>query len=201
MKSDIMYIDGNPDSTEKALDYIEKLAGFFGFDNKDAAFARLLAEEGISAFSSIIGINKGSLWVETKDKDFEIHLKGNAALKHEERDNIISLSKNKKNTPKKGIIGKIANLIDFIASDAIAGEDPFMIYNMYPEVGSYYMDMVCPDMVSWSMMEQQKNENKEKKEEDELAGIERSIIEKFADDIIVTIVLKNIELIIKKTLK
>lgn len=197
MKCDIIKLDGDSSNKEKALDHVEESAISFGFDDRDAAFSRLLAEEGISAFSSVIGANEVSVWVETKEKDFEIHLKGDAAISCEDREELISLSKNKANTPKKGILGKIASLIDYIASDRTMGEDPFYIYSMYPEIGAHSIDMICPDMISWSMQKEQKK--KEKK--CGITDIEKSIIERFADDIIVSIALKDIELIIKKTKK
>jgi len=57
--------------------------------------------------------------------------------------------------------------------------------------------MASPDMIYWSL---QKNKRVEE-EKGEGVDIERSIIEKFADDIVVSIALKNIEIIIKKTKK
>ncbi|HOX65527.1 MAG TPA: hypothetical protein PLB79_06910, partial [Thermotogota bacterium] len=125
MKSDIFQLDGSALLTEQALDKVEKLAIYFGFDDKDVAFSRLLAEEGINALESLLGINKGSLWVETTDKDFEVHLKANAQLSTDQREELIDLSKAKRNTPKKGILGRISRLVDFIATDMVVGENPF----------------------------------------------------------------------------
>lgn len=197
MKSDIMKLDGNLASTEDTLDEVEKLASFFGFDTRDSAFARLLAEEGINAFSTLIGINHGSLWVETVEKNFEIHLTVNAQLNSDNRENLINLSKSKKNTPRKGIIGKIASFIDYVASDMAIGENPFVFSDMADEMVSYAGMMASPDMVFWSLQKEQKKIA----EKNELTDIERSIIERFADDIFVSIALKNIELTIKKTKK
>ncbi len=197
MKADAIHLNGDLSTEQQALDHVEMLAQSFGFEKKDSASARLLAEEAISAFSVIIGVNCGELWVETNENDFEIHLKASAELTREERENLIELSSEKKNTPKKGIIGKLASLIDYLASDTAIGEDPFMIMSMYPEVGTYNISMVPPDIACWSMQ----SEEKEKKEKNMLSDIEKTLIEGFADDIIVSIAFKNIELIIKKTKK
>ncbi len=197
MKSDIFKLDGSAALTEQALDKVEMLAAYFGFDEKDVAFSRLLAEEAINAFASLLGINTGLLWVETTDTDFGVHLKTNAQLSTDQREELIDLSKAKKNTAKKGILGKISRLVDYMATDMVVGENPFIFSNMADEMLSYSAIMASPDMIYWSL---QKNKRVEE-EKDEGADIERSIIEKFADDIVVSIALKNIEIAIKKSKK
>ena len=197
MNSDIFQLDGSALLTEQALDKVEKLAIYFGFDDKDVAFSRLLAEEGINALESLLGINKGSLWVETTDKDFEVHLKANAQLSTDQREELIDLSKAKRNTPKKGILGRISRLVDFIATDMVVGENPFIFSNMADEMLSYSAIMASPDMIYWSLQKTKRIEE----EKGEGADIERSIIEKFADDIVVSIALKSIEITIKKSKK
>ena len=105
----------------------------------------------------------------------------------------MDLSKAKKITPKKGILGKISQFINFVATDMAAGDNPFMFTNSSDEMISYTAMMVSSDVAYWSMKKQE--------EKSEIADIERSIIERFADDIVVTVSLKNIELIIKKSKK
>jgi hypothetical protein len=197
MKSDSFKLDGTLPATEVALDKVEMLAEYFGFDPKDVAFCRLLAEEAINSFASLLGINTGTLWVETTEKDFEVHLKTNAQLSTDKREELIDLSKSKKNTAKKGIIGKISRLVDYIATDMVVGENPFIFSNMADEMLSYSAIMASPDIIYWSL---QKDKAK-LEQKDEGSDIERSIIERFADDIVVSIALKNIEIVIKKTKK
>ena len=199
MKKDYLKLDGSIATEEKALDGVEQGAVSFGFDEKDAAFARLLAEEAINAFSSLIGVNSGTLWVEEKDNDFEIHLEASADIDSEERKRLIELSKNKKNTARKGIMAKISSFIDYIASDSVVGENPFIFYEMSNDMVIYSSVITPTGKAAWSM----KDEDKEKVEEKDevLTDIEKSIIEKFADDIIVSIALKKIELTIKKSKK
>jgi len=195
MKKEGMKLDGSLEAEEKALDQIEMSAISFGFDEKDGAFARLLAEESINAFSSLIGINQGLMWIEEKENDFEIHLEANADIGSEERKRLIELSKNKKNTARKGILGKISSFIDYIASDSAIGDNPFIFYEMSNDMVIYSSIVNPSGKAAWS----KKDEDGEKDET--LTDIEKSIIEKFADDIIVSIALKKIELIIKKTKK
>ncbi|HPE41495.1 MAG TPA: hypothetical protein PKZ34_00265 [Thermotogota bacterium] len=102
MKSDIFKLDGSAPLTEHALDKVEMLAAYFGFDEKDVAFSRLLAEEAINAFASLLGINTGLLWVETTDRDFEVHLKTSAQLSTDKREELIDLSKAKRIRLRKG---------------------------------------------------------------------------------------------------
>jgi len=199
MKKEALKLDGSLATEEKALEGVEQGAISFGFDEKDAAFARLLAEEAIAAFSSLIGVKSGYIWVEEKVKDFEIHLDGNADLGSEERNKLIELSKNKKNTARKGILGKISSFIDYIASDSVVGENPFIFYEMSNDMVIYSSVITPSGKAAWTMKD---DEKKNVEENDEvLKDIEKSIIEKFADDIIVSIALKKIELIIKKSKK
>lgn len=193
MKSDVFKLDGTIEATENALDKVESFGGYFGFDVKDSAFSRLLAEEGINSLSTLLGVNEGTLWVETIDKDFEIHIKTSTQLSPDKRDSLIDLSKAKKFTPKKGILGKISQFINFVATDMASGDNPFMFTNSSDEMISYTAMMVSSDVAYWSM--------KKEEEKSEMADVERSIIERFADDIVVSVALKNIEIIIKKTKK
>lgn len=199
MKKEGMRLDGGLASEEKALDHIETRAITFGFDEKDGAFARLLAEEAVNAFSSLIGINQGLIWIEEKDNDFEIHLEANADIDSEERNRLIELSKNKKNTARKGILGKISSFIDYIASDSAVGDNPFIFYEMSSDMIVYSSVVTPAGKPAWSKKDEEAAKVEEK--EEALMDIEKSIIEKFADDIIVSIALKKIELIIKKSKK
>ncbi|MFP4462101.1 MAG: hypothetical protein ACLFQE_07875 [Thermotogota bacterium] len=198
MKKDVLKLDGSAATEEKALDGVEQRALSFGFDEKDAAFARLLAEEAINAFSLLIGVKSGYMWIEEKENDFEIHLEGNADLGSQERNRLIELSKNKKNTARKGILGKISSFIDYIASDSVVGENPFIFYEMSNDMVIYSSVITPSGKAAWTMQDDEKVPEENDKA---LKDIEKSIIEKFADDIIVSIALKKIELIIKKTKK
>lgn len=197
MKSDIIRLDKSSSSAEKALDHIEKLADSFGFDSRDAAIARLLAEEAISSFSNIIGLSSALIWVETLGNNFEIHLKTNANLSTKEREDLIELSKSKKNTPKKGLIGKLASFIDYIASDKAVGEDCFMFYNMCPEMGVYTVDITQSHKAKWSYQNDKKNFHKKI----DFPDIEKTLLERYSDDIIISIAIKDIELTIVKARK
>lgn len=193
MKSDILKLDGTIESNEKAFDKVEALAGYFGFDLRDILIVRLLAEEGTKAISNILQFNNGQLWVDTDDKDFDIHIKVNTFLKENQKKEIIAMSKDKINTPQKGILGRISMIMDDIFWGAgIQANACYygLSHDVIPSGYTYY----------WSMSESWNSGKKEDKPiKDEFEGIEQSIIEKFANDIIVTVLTNNAELIIKKS--
>lgn len=199
MKSDIFKLDGTIELNEKALDRVEALANYHEFDARDVLIVRLLAEEGIKAVSNILKLNNGELWVETNDKDFDIHIKVKTIIYNKQKQDIIEISKGKVNTPKKGILGKISMMMDSIIYVEGLNDVVFNMDNMgnMSNIGSigkngqyeYY----------WAMSKAAELDSESEEENDELAGIEQTIIEKFATDIIVTVLTDNAELVIKKS--
>lgn len=196
MKSDIFKLDGTIELNEKALDKVEALGSYHGFDPRDVLIVRLLAEEGIKAFSNILKLNKGEFWVETNDKDFDIHIKVNTIIYNKQKQDIIEMSKNKTNTPRKGILGKISMIMDSIIYVEGMDNVVFSMSNMGSMGGIGQGDQYP---YYWAMSQAVDVDSKPEDEEDELAGIEQTIIEKFATDIIVTVLTDNAELVIKKS--
>ena len=121
------------------------------------------------------------------------------------RDELISVSKSGKNAAAKGIMGKIravAETMLLAASDPTlqalpAGE--FYDYHGY-NMGFGYIDPTIAVetgyIYSWSLFNY-KTAVEEKK--DEYAELERSIVAKLADDIIVGVRGKNVEIVVKKS--
>ncbi|ATW25802.1 hypothetical protein [Candidatus Formimonas warabiya] len=189
MKSDVLKLDGTIELNEKAFVKVEALANYYGFDSRDVLIVRLLAEEGTKAISNILRFNNGELWVETSDKDFDIHIKVNTFLEENQKKDFIAMSKDKTNTPKKGILGRISMIMDEIFFGA-GMQATGCCYDLSCSVIPYY----------WSMSESWNSDKKEDKSiKDEFEGIEQSIIEKFATDINVTVLTNNAELVIKKS--
>lgn len=196
MKSDIFKIDDTIELNEKVLDKMEALANYHGFDARDVLIVRLLAEEGIRAVSNILEFNDGELWIETKDNDFDIYIKVNTFLEENQKKDIIELSKSKINTPRKGILGKISMIMDEIF---LGGNINVGYYNLSSS-GINAIFIGSESGYFWAMNEidiPEKKNNMHKK--DDLYGIEQTIIEKFATNIIVTALTTSAELVIKKS--
>lgn len=177
-------------STGKVLDEVEKTALYCGLDNKGISTARLLAEEMISMTKGILEKCAGTMWVDTTNETFEIHLIAKAGIDYNAKEEFIAASKAKKNTAPKGLFGKIGFVFEGLVLGATF--DP----NVYPDL-AYGFSSATNEMAMWSMSTYYATAPKETQNND--VDIERTIIEKFADDVIVTVKSNWVEMtVIKK---
>ena len=122
------------------------------------------------------------------------------------RDELISVSKSGKNAAAKGVMGKIRAVAETMLLAAfdpdlapIPADGEFYDYHGY-NMGFGY---IAPEMeaelgciYTWSLFNY-KTAVEDK--EDEYAELERSIVAKLADDIIVRVRGKNVEIVVKKS--
>ena len=206
MKSNICKLNEDLTCLKEVLSEVEKVTAYNGLEDKKALRVRLLAEELCGMLSGLIENFSGKFWAENDGDDYELH----AELKADDmnldlRDELISVSKSGKNAAAKGIMGKIravAETMLLVASDPAlqslpAGE--FYDYHGY-NIGFGYIDptfaVETGYTYSWSLFNY-KTAVEEK--EDEYAELERSIVAKLADDIIVGVRGKNVEIVVKKS--
>jgi hypothetical protein len=165
-----------------------------------------LAEELCGMLSGLIENFSGKFWAENEGSDYELHVELKADdMSFDLRDELISVSKSGKNAAAKGVMGKIravAETMLLAASDSsidlpAGGFYDYHGYNM----GFGYIDpaISCETgyMYSWSLCNYKTAV--EEKEEDAYAELERSIVAKLADDIIVGVRGKKVEIIVKKS--
>ena len=132
----------------------------------------------------------GTMWVETKNDAFEIHMIAKAVIDFNAKDEFISASTLKKNTAPKGLLGKIGFVFESLVVGATV--DPVA----YPDL-AYGFSAGASEMSMWSMSTYYASAPKQS--ESENVDLEKSIIEKFADDVIVTVKSSWVEMtIIKK---
>ncbi|MBQ5986918.1 MAG: hypothetical protein IJL59_06600, partial [Clostridia bacterium] len=74
MKTDVILIDGSEESFAQALRQTEAVARYRDLTKKQAMRLQLLAEEMTGMLRSIVGEAKADFWIESKGKDFELHL-------------------------------------------------------------------------------------------------------------------------------
>ncbi len=206
MKSNICNLNEDLTCLEAVLSEVEKVTAYNALENKKALRLRLLAEELCGMLPGLIENFSGCFWAENEGAHYELHVEHKADdMSMDVSDELISVSKSGKNAAAKGIMGKIravAETMLLAASDSTlqtlpAGE--FYDYHGY-NMGFGYIDpaiayetgYVC----SWSLFSY-KTAVEEK--EDEYAELERSIVAKLADDIIVGVRGKNVEIVVKKS--
>ena len=207
MKSNICKLNKDLTCLEAVLAEVEKVTTYNALEDKKALRLRLLAEELCGMLPGLIENFSGEFWAENEGDNYELHVELKADDKSIDlRDELISVSKSGKNAAAKGIMGKIravAETMLLAASDPdlapMAAPGEFYDYHGY-NMGFGY---IAPEMeaelgciYTWSLFNY-KTAVEDK--EDEYAELERSIVAKLADDIIVGVRGKNVEIVVKKS--
>lgn len=196
MKSNICEIKKDGTGLSDILDEVEKVSKYNGLDKKQSLRLRLLSEELNGMLSELVKSFEGIFWVENQGMQYELHVTLKAdKMSAKVRDELISVSKSRKNAAAIGIMGKIRAAAEemFLYSENDIGVvfpfDGFITGDLGLNFDYSYM---------WTLDQYREEiQNGQKKEEwDEL---ERSIVAKLADDVIVGIRGRNIDIIIKKT--
>ena len=206
MKSNICKLNEDLTCIEVVLSEVEKVTTYNGLEDKKALRLRLLAEELCGMLPGLVENFSGEFWTENDGDAYELHVELKADdMSIDLRDELISVSKSGKNAAAKGVMGKIRAVAETML---LAAFDPtlqslptgeFYDYHGY-NMGFGYIDSAIAVetgyVYSWSLFNY-KTAVEEKK--DEYAELERSIVAKLADDIIVGVRGKNVEIVVKKS--
>ena len=206
MKSNICKLNKDLTCLKAVLSEVEKVTTYNALEDKKALRLRLLAEELCGMLPGLIENFSGEFWTENEGETYELHVELKADdMSIDLRDELISVSKSGKNAAAKGVMGKIravAETMLLAASDPAQETLPvgeFYDYHGY-NMGFGYIDPTITVetgyIYSWSLYNY-KAAVEEK--EDEYAELERSIVAKLADDIIVGVRGKNVEIVVKKS--
>lgn len=207
MKSNICKLNEDLTCLKAVLAEVEKVTTYNGLEDKKALRLRLLAEELCGMLPGLIENFSGEFWAENDDDNYKLHVRLKADdMNLDLRDELISVSKSGKNAAAKGIMGKIRAVTETML---LAASDPsvqmvlpaneFYDYHGY-NMGFGYIDPTISVetgyVYSWSLFNYK---TAVEKKEDEYAELERSIVAKLADDIIVGVRGKNVEIVVKKS--
>ena len=205
MKSNICKLNEDLTCLEAVLTEVEKVTTYNGLENKKALRLRLLAEELCGMLPGLIENFSGEFWAENDGDDYELHVELKADdMNIDLRDELISVSKSGKNAAAKGVMGKIRAVAETML---LAAADPtlsvpcgeFYDYHGY-NMGFGYIDPAIAVetgyIYSWSLFNYK---TAVEKKEDEYSELERSIVAKLADDIIVGVRGKNVVIVVEKS--
>ncbi|MBE7019219.1 MAG: hypothetical protein E7413_05030 [Ruminococcaceae bacterium] len=204
MKSNICKLNEDLTCLEAVLAEVEKVTKYNALEGKKALRLRLLTEELCGMLPGLTQNFDGEFWTENDGNHYELHVKlqaedMNLALREE----LLAVSKSKKNAAAKGVMGKIRAVAETML---LAASDPALqalpvgdLYDYHGyNMGFGYIDPTIAyetDFAySWSLFAYKKAV--EEKAEDAFAELERSIVAKLADDIIVGVRGKNVEIIV-----
>lgn len=201
MKSDICTLpEGTKDldSLSAILSEVEKTAEYVELDKKQAARLRLLAEELVEMLPSVLSYASGKFWVESQGKSFELHtsLMPNELMTSERREQLLSLSTSGENAAVKGIMSKIFLAVELMAVnyEAVANMTPASTYEFY-HAGITTIQPFVDN--AWSLETYRRQAEKQQGEAwDEL---EKSIVANIADDVVVGVTGRSVEIVVKKS--
>ena len=208
MKSNICELNKDLTCLKTVLDEVEKVAEYNGLEAKKALRLRLLAEELCGMLTGLVENFSGEFWTENNGENYELHVELKAEdMTIELRDELISVSKSGKNAAAKGVMGKIRAVAETML---LAAFDPTLppplpageFYDGHGfNMGFGYIDPAIAVetgyVYSWSLYSYKAAV--EENEEDAYAELERSIVAKLADDIIVGVRGNNVEIVVKKS--
>ena len=191
MKSHVHKIKKGTEVLDEIFVESEKVAKYNELNHKQALQLRLLCEELVNMLPSIVSNFSGDFWIETKGDDYELCVSVSVDdMDAETRDRLVKVSKNNKNASVVGITGKIRAVFDYMA---MGSNDP-----MISPAGRYGFGTSIDFSQIWSLQQYRNGLQKGEKESKEWDEFEKSIIAKIADDVIVGVQGKNVNMIIKK---
>ncbi len=205
MISDKFMVNSDAGRMAAARYVAENFAWKLQLDRRNTLRLSLLVEETLGMVKAMVEDFYGQLWFEGEGSRCEIHLQATTDMNASRKQELLSVSSSGKNTSTKGFM---AMLGEFIA-DAVHGVGRTM--DAYGQetlrYGIVHMDgmgMTYPDgmMPLWTLqtyrccLEEQRGEDSEAEQAwDEL---EKSIVARLADDILVGVKGDRIELVIVK---
>ena len=205
MKSNICKLTKDSSCLKAVLAEVEKVTAYNGLEDKNALRLRLLAEELCGMLPGLTQNFSGVFWAENEADDYEFHVELKADdMTIELKDELISVSKSGKNAAAKGVMGKIRAVAETMLLAAFDPElsvpaDEFYDYSGF-NMGFGYIDPVVYEtgyLYSWSLCNYKTIV--EEKKSDAYSELERSIVAKLADDIIVGVRSNNVEIVVKKS--
>ena len=194
MKSNVCKIENGTNDLKAILKESNKVAVFNNFNKKQTLQLSLICEELDGMLPYLVEDFSGDFWIEYEDGVCKVNASINIpdfnSIKKEE---LIAISKNKKNAAAVGIVGKIRNLLeDFFLSN---GDVDYVPLSSVHPLSVGYCETVDYSYL-WTLNQYRMTIEEEKKEDwDEL---EKSIIANLADDVIVGVKGKKANIVIVK---
>ena len=197
MQSNTFKIRKDRDSMYEILKEVEKCAEYTGMDKKDYLQLRLLAEELVSMLPGLLEYYEGEFWISNRGKRYALNVSVQIPFSSQEiREHLMELSKSGKNALAVGITGKIRCAVEAMIADVLAVDFEMTQYGGYGFYGALPMSTYYTQAWSLNNYTEYLYQNDEKEDKDEL---EKSIIAKLSDDVIVGLKGKHVEIVIKKS--
>lgn len=199
MKSNVCRIDNGSKDLEAILKESEKVAVYNEFTKKQTLQLRLLCEEIDGMLPNIVDEFEGDLWIEVEDGVCKVHISiALAEITSSRKKELIDVAKNKKNAAVGGIGGRIRAAVE----DYFLKDEKVPVYDM----SSSFYGMATSGCIGvdysylWTL-NQYKTSVKDNAQAEDWDELEKSIIASIADDVIVSVKGKKVEIVIIKEFK
>ena len=201
METNRIIIKNNGTGRDRLFEELEKFATYQELSYKETLRLRLLAEELLGMVEEIVGDFGAYFWIEGEDKDVSLHLETYVEMDIAKREELLSVASSGKNMAARGVMGKLLetyllNYDEVSRYAADSGMNPFA----YDDYGMMNAGMDWSTNY-WSLdryrsdVEEHRSETEGARAWDEL---EKSIVAKLADDVLVGIRSDKVKMIIKK---
>ena len=196
MKSNVCKIDNGIKDLEAIFKESERVAEYNGLTHKQSLQLRLLCEEIDGMLPYIIEDFEGNLWIECEGGVCKINVSIKIPdIDTAKKEDLMAISKDKKNAAAVGIVGKIRNAIEnfFLDENCMNAFDS--------SAASFHLSTGYSEGVDYSYLwslDQYRNLIKPETEAEAWDELEKSVIASVADDIIVGVKGKQADIIIVK---
>ncbi len=197
MRTDIIEVSSWDDRIGTVLSHVEKMAVYKELPPKQTMHLRLLAEEMMSMMRSITRGMHGEFWIEDEDQVYELHLRVRTVMDSEKREQLLSAASSGKNESARGLMGRLRDFFDRGAdADVNAYTSPLMLGGMYEDSSTPALNW------DWSLeryVEAYRNDHHVTEEQKEAWDeLEKSVVARVADDVLVSIRGGTVEMVIVK---
>jgi len=197
MKSNVCTFSTDKSFDKEMISEINKVAEYEDLDPKSTLRLTLMAEELIGMLPNLSEGFDGSFYVESKGSAYELHADFTMDDRSLASDEVImALSNSGKNAATKGVIGKIRGFIDKVTlPEGGAFFRDYAIFSGMVEYESGYAH--CWSLNQYAMNVKAAEASSEK--DDAWDELEKSVIKKLADDVVVGIRGNRVEITVKKS--
>ena len=192
MKSNVCKIEKGNNGLEAIFKESEKVAKYNNLTHKQTLQLRLLCEEIDGMLPNIIDDFEGCLWIDFEDGICKVNVSIQMPkFEVEKKEELINIAKNKRNASAVGVLGKIRSMVENVFLD----ENVLRGYAISSGSFNVYGGM---DYSSYWSLAQHKEIVKKENNEEAWDELEKSVISSVADDVIVGVQGKNVDIIIVK---
>lgn len=191
MTSSTCNLDGSAAATAAALIEAENFARRCGLGQKRLLHLRLLAEELLGMAGNVVDVKQGVFWIEREGMTYRFCLNAYVQTGKSAKKQLLGASSSGENTYYQGVTGKIRQAVDWLSQGDInsIGAPRGVAGGLLPSAQE----------IEWSLKCYRESIRQEERAEtwDEL---EKSVLTKLADDILVGVRSNQISITILKVL-